>query len=930
MNRDTPESSRRLPHDLEKFCVIDVGSTTTKAILFKRDPDWRFFRREAPTTVEKPEEDVTCGVLNALRELEQLTGENLLRDNVPCLPLFSTSSAGGGLAIVVAGLVGHVTTKSAERVALGAGAMIQEVLALDDGRTPYKKIEILETLRPDMLLLAGGFDGGAVSGPVFLAELFNQADLRPKLSPTGKLPVIYAGNVEAREYVAETLSERFIYRPVANLRPGQKQENLEPARDAIHEVFMEHVMSRAPGYERYSTWVSAPILPTPAAVSKLLALVSQHMAAKILAIDIGGATTDIFTAENGEVFRTVSANLGMSYSILNVVRQAGLPAIHDLLDFDISPAALLDRIGNKFLQPTALPRTVEDTKIECAVASIAIREAVREHLRVQRGFSISRGEEELSWHYLKRKKETGKTEAEIPAIGDYDLIIGSGGKLSHSPRETAALMLLHALQPEKSIALGVDSAFMFPHLGVLAEQSPTLALELFNKLGLIRLGQLIVPTGKPKPGTEALHLTGATDQGQTIAESVACGEVRFVYLPEGERAEIDLESRQLKPDIRHLTHEASAGALIIDGCGRPASLTSKFVIPDDYALPVREIESPPPSRMEQGKIRIRRELAIPGQVLVKPGEIVSSETIVAKSTRTFLRPFFLRVTDTLGVPPTELPSFLLKKVGDEVAVREVIARNDANFWGRKIFRSPVAGTVEKILPNGTVIVREHLEYMAKSSTVNAARELAVKPAELERWMKCDIGEEVEMGQTIAAIGSPTGKKHVAFSPIRGKIKEINLQYGVVIIKPLLEELQLTAWLPGSVMEVSAKGCVVDNAGTTIHGVWGRGGQVAGIVAGDTIDPGHIVVRETTTTDDLARLQGMGIAALLTGGLPLHAFNELNPPFAVVVTEGFGDRRMDPGVYDTLVKHRGKMAVVDATTQLRAGVIRPRVILPDNS
>jgi len=103
------------------------------------------------------------------------------------------------LAVVVAGLVKAVTSTSAERVALGAGSIILDIIALDDGRTPYRKIDMLKKLRPDMFLLAGGFDGGAVFGPVFLAELLNQSGLRPKLSAKVKLPVIYAGNT-ANQY----------------------------------------------------------------------------------------------------------------------------------------------------------------------------------------------------------------------------------------------------------------------------------------------------------------------------------------------------------------------------------------------------------------------------------------------------------------------------------------------------------------------------------------------------------------------------------------------------------------------------------------------------------------------------------------------------------------------------------------------------------
>ncbi|MCK5597701.1 MAG: glutamate mutase L, partial [Candidatus Eisenbacteria sp.] len=129
--------------ELARMCITDVGSTTTKAILFRRtgNGDWEYFRREAPTTVEKPDEDVSIGVMEALRALEQESGEILLKDGALAVTYLSTSSAGGGLAMVVTGLVRNLTAETADRVALGAGAIVLDVICMNDGRTAYHQIE---------------------------------------------------------------------------------------------------------------------------------------------------------------------------------------------------------------------------------------------------------------------------------------------------------------------------------------------------------------------------------------------------------------------------------------------------------------------------------------------------------------------------------------------------------------------------------------------------------------------------------------------------------------------------------------------------------------------------------------------------------------------------------------------------------------------
>ncbi len=126
-----------MPPELHVILATDCGSTTTKAILIeRRGPAYRQTARgEAPTTVEAPFEDVTRGVLNAVQEVEELTGRTILdgeriltpaRDGRGVDLYVSTSSAGGGLQMMVAGVVKAMTAESAERCALGAGAIVTD------------------------------------------------------------------------------------------------------------------------------------------------------------------------------------------------------------------------------------------------------------------------------------------------------------------------------------------------------------------------------------------------------------------------------------------------------------------------------------------------------------------------------------------------------------------------------------------------------------------------------------------------------------------------------------------------------------------------------------------------------------------------------------------------------------------------------------
>ena len=144
---------------------------------------------------------------------------------------------------------------------------------------------------------------------------------------TYKLPLIYAGNKDAQPQVKKILGEKAALVLTDNIRPVLERENLAPARNKIHDLFLEHVMQQAPGYKKLIEMAGAPIMPTPAAVGVIMETIAKREHLNLIGVDIGGATTDVFSVFEGLFNRTVSANLGMSYSISNVLAEAGLANI---------------------------------------------------------------------------------------------------------------------------------------------------------------------------------------------------------------------------------------------------------------------------------------------------------------------------------------------------------------------------------------------------------------------------------------------------------------------------------------------------------------------------------------------------------------------------------------------------------------------------
>ena len=590
---------------LKTILATDCGSTTTKAILieFVNDEYRLTYRGEAPTTVEAPFEDVTRGVLNAVMEIEELSGRKIIDNDTIVSPsngengvdiYISTSSAGGGLQMMVAGVVKTMSGESAERAALGAGSIVMDIIASNDGRLPHEKIKRIRELRPDMILLSGGIDGGTISHVVELAEILAAANPQPRLGQEYKLPVIYAGNKEAQDKIRDTLGDKVDLDLVDNIRPVLERENLEPSRDKIHDLFMEHVMQQAPGYKKLMSWTDAPIMPTPGAVGSLIEMISKNEGITVVGVDIGGATTDIFSVFQGKFNRTVSANLGMSYSICNVLAESGLDNVLRWVPFDINRKELTNRIGNKMIRPTTVPQSLEELFIEQAIAREALRLSFKQHKEFAVGLKGIQKERTISDTF----DQTTSGQSLVDMM-DLDLLVGSGGVLSHAPRrEQSAKMLIDAFMPEGITQLAVDSIFMMPQLGVLAhvdkesfsEDARKAALEVFHKDCLIRLGTCIAPIGKSKPGEIVLTATLTLKDGSTEDHVLKNGQILRLDFP------YEAINTVLKPskymDIgagngQELTTDIFGGTvgLIFDGRDRP------ITIPEDQDKRIESLSS---------------------------------------------------------------------------------------------------------------------------------------------------------------------------------------------------------------------------------------------------------------------------------------------------------------------------------------------------
>ena len=967
--------------------ITDIGSTTTKAVLLKKTAENDFALVEiknAPTTVEKPVEDVKIGVFNAVKKIEEQTGIQLLAaSSQPKKPIFkddvlylTTSSAGGGLQILVIGLTLFDSASSGKRTAFGAGGVILDTFAIDDKRTSLEQMQAMKILHPDIILMSGGIDGGAISSLMRLGEILLLADPKPKFG-NNKIPLIFAGNKDAQDLIYELFKNKFQVFIVPNIRPKIAVENLTPAREKIHQLFLDNVMEQAPGYAQVKNIVDDDIIPTPKGVIQSLKIISESLNENVMAVDIGGATTDIFSDISGEYFRTVSANYGMSYSISNVMKDAGFENIAKWLPPDSNENYIHNYIGNKMLFPTFVPQNEMQIAIEQAVAREAIRMAKIQHLEMnfntmQIGFmeKVKKTHRDLAkltdtFFYQKER------EKKVFHLYEINIIVGAGGIISHTKKpEQAFAVITDGFQPEGITIIKRDKNFTSPHLGKLSALDENLAEKLLKKDSLENLGIYIHPLGTKWKENVAVMTLVVSKAEKTEKMEIKTFENYYLPNPQRENRKYSI-SLQKGFYLQDSTSEISFKSdLPIYICAAPQDNFEKEnavlqLISEqaDFSNPEKDFQNfIPEKEIVSGTQFLKRELPYEGNILVQTGDKIAPETIVGENLYDPPKIYVISLFDKtyLHLNPENIKENLLVKKGDKVKIGQHLAKVGKRNLLDEItlqfyyFDSPVRGKIEKInYAAGTIIMREIQDYSTKPVTVNVAKKLNVKPNLIARYLKKHLNDFVYAGEILAMKIFDTGGETIPFivhAPSTGSIVKIDNKTGKLTIRYDKKPFRMFAGVNGTITEIEEKKSVtVSYEGHSLNGIIGFASEAFGkiyFIENETdkinlqndsiaVFPGKIdyeflkkatkrkiagIVAAAIDNLDLVKFTGEEIGVALTG-------NE-NIPFPLVITEGFGNFRMSAKLQDFFRKNNGKPIFIDGHTQIRAGVIRPKIIVTD--
>ena len=455
---------------MQAVLLIDFGSTFTKVTIVDLASEEIIGTARAGTTIET---NIMEGLKAALTQIpEPEEGWNFVRK-------LACSSAAGGLKMIASGLVKELTAEAARRAALGAGARVLQVFSYE---LTLQDLDKIIASKPDILLLAGGTDGGNKAVLLKNAEMLSSLPI--------SLPVVIAGNKAAAAQAADILQKQ--HKPVVvadNVMPELGVLAVESARLAIRDVFLTHII-RSKGLDKAEEFLERILMPTPAAVLAAAELLAQGHGSErgmgeLMVVDVGGATTDVHSIAKGDpskpsvmlkglpepyAKRTVEGDLGMRYSAEALVEASGR-RLFDYLGWTEDQVAC--QLGLCQEEPWRVPQTEEEAKFDAALGRMAVGLAVDRHVG-----TIEVVYTPFGATYVQHGKD----------LTPLSVVIGTGGVLLHRPEALEEILRGAVFNAEEPTLLKpqnpdfyLDKEYILAAMGLLREVAPQVALRMMKK-----------------------------------------------------------------------------------------------------------------------------------------------------------------------------------------------------------------------------------------------------------------------------------------------------------------------------------------------------------------------------------------------------------------------------------------------------------------
>ncbi|MFA7075883.1 MAG: methylaspartate mutase accessory protein GlmL [Candidatus Izemoplasmatales bacterium] len=455
---------------MANYLLIDFGSTFTKLCAVDSESCEILGTSSDYTTVET---DITDGYQRSLNKLFDKLGRKIeFEETIAC------SSAAGGLKMAAIGLVKELTVEAAKRVCLGAGAKVDLILSHHINKSEVN--QIIEK-KIDIILLAGGSDGGNSESVIYNAEILGKSGI--------KIPIIFAGNKSAQDEIVEIFEKYEMNGHVCdNVMPAINVLNISSAREKIREIFLKQIIE-AKGIKKIESDINRVILPTPSAVldaAKLLSegYLDEEGLGEIVVLDIGGATTDLYSicgsTKRSDVIiqgleepfakRTVEGDLGMRYSAPGIVKSLSEREIN-FINKD-KGVDIVAEVNRRYENVKLLPESSHDEFIDQFLGEMCAYRAMHRHCGKINEVLTPMG---------KVFNQVGKD------LSDVAYVIGTGGVIINSKHQYEILRqttnILHnpsELRPNDPDFL-IDHNYIMASMGLLSKIKPMVALKIMKK-----------------------------------------------------------------------------------------------------------------------------------------------------------------------------------------------------------------------------------------------------------------------------------------------------------------------------------------------------------------------------------------------------------------------------------------------------------------
>jgi hypothetical protein len=564
--------------DADSVLAIDIGSITTRVSLFDVvDGRYRFLASgSAQTTANAPYNDISEGLRLALERLQTVTGRELMgRDSrliVPSTPdgkgidtVAATLSAGPPLKVVVMGLLEDVSLESAKHLVATTYARVVDAISLNDRRRIEERLDTLLRLRPDLVLVAGGTEGGASHS---VMQLLEAVGLAAHLLPEAQRPeMLFAGNQALRDEVKSTFEKLVPLHFAANVRPSLDFEQLEAAQYQLAGITRNVRSRNIIGVKELDASAGGGLLPTPTGFGRVIRFLSKAYDSTkgVLGIDVGASATSLAAAFGGELVNRAYPQFGLGAGVKDLLDASSLSEITRWIHLPVDDDSVRQYIYNKSLYPASLPATAEDLAIEQALARQAMLKALRRSSDSFPPKALRYGPDLTPW---------------------FEPILAMGSVLTQAPNlPQTILMLLDGLQPTGITTLVLDKNHIAPSLGAIASINPLLVVQVLESNTFQTLATVISPVADARPGTAVLRLRMGYEGGGETTLDVKQGTIEILQLPLGQNAQLQLQPLH-RADVgmggpgRGGKLRVVGGALgvIVDARGRPLRL------PNDPAL----------------------------------------------------------------------------------------------------------------------------------------------------------------------------------------------------------------------------------------------------------------------------------------------------------------------------------------------------------